>query len=84
MFWQNPRLPERDDLTRIEVNSFRGKEMQLLEYVTDKSTVDLHQLPSCDELREIYEMDPIIPCLDSIILGYHKKLDILGSHLSIR
>ena len=84
MFWQNPRLPERDDLTRIEVNSFRGKEMQLLEYVTDKSAVDLHQLPSCDELREIYEMDPIIPCLDSIILGYHKKLDILGSHLSIR
>lgn len=84
MFWQNPRLPERDDLTRIEVNSFRGKEMQLLEYVTGKSAVDLHQLPSCDELREIYEMDPIIPCLDSIILGYHKKLDILGSHLSIR
>ena len=77
MFWQNPRLPERDDLTRIEVNSFRGKEMQLLEYVTDKSAVDLHQLPSCDELREIYEMDPLIPCRDSILLGYQKKITML-------
>lgn len=79
MFWQNPRLPERDDLTRIEVNSFRRKEKQLLDYVTDKSAVDLHQLPSCDELREIYEMDPLIPCLDSILLGYQKKIDLLAS-----
>ena len=77
MFWQNPRLPERDDLTKIEVNSFRGKEIQLLEYVTDKSAVDLHQLPSCDELREIYEKDPLIPCLDSILLGYQKKIELL-------
>ena len=77
MFWQNPRLPERDDLTRIEVNSFRGKEMQLLDYVTDQSAVDLHLLPSCDELREIYEKDPLIPCLDSILLGYQKKIELL-------
>ena len=77
MFWQNPRLPVRDDLTKIEVDSLRGKEMQLLEYVTDRSAVDLHQLPSCDELREIYEMDPLIPCVESILLGYHKKIDLL-------
>lgn len=77
MFWQNPRLPERDDLTKIEVNSFRGKEMQLLDYVTDKSAVDLQLLPSCDELREIYEKDPLIPCLDSILLGYQKKIELL-------
>ena len=77
MFWQNPRLPDRDDLTRVEVNSFRGKEMQLLDYVTDKSAVDSQLLPSCDELREIYEKDPLIPCLDSILLGYQKKIDLL-------
>lgn len=77
MFWQNPRLPERDDLTKIEVNSFRGKEMQLLDYVTDKSAVDFQLLPSCDELREIYEKDPLIPCLDSILLGYQKKIELL-------
>lgn len=77
MFWQNPRLPEKDDLTKIEVNSFRGKEMQLLDYVTDKSAVDLQLLPSCDELREIYEKDPLIPCLDSILLGYQNKQEML-------
>ena len=79
MFWQNPRLPERDDLTKIEVNSFRGKEMQLLEYVSDRNCIDLQLLPSADELRAIYEMDPLIPCVDSILLGYQKKIDWLAS-----
>lgn len=79
MFWQNPRLPERDDLTKIEVNSFRGKEMQLLEYVSDKNCVDLHLLPSTDELRAIYEVDPLIPCVDSILLGYRKKIELLST-----
>lgn len=77
MFWQKPRLPERDDLTKIEVNSFRGKEMQLLEYVSDKNCVDLYLLPSPDELRDIYETDPLIPCVESILLGYQKKIDLL-------
>ena len=79
MFWQNPRLPERDDLTKIEVNSFRGKEMQLLEYVRDKHCVDLQLLPTPDELRTIYEMDPLIPCVDSILLGYQKKIDLIST-----
>ena len=83
MFWQNPRLPERDDLTKIEVNSFRGKEIQLLEYVRDKNCVDLQLLPIADELRAIYEADPLIPCLDSILLGYQKKIDLIESHLFI-
>lgn len=79
MFWQNPRLPERDDLTKIEVNSFRGKEMQLLEYVREKNCINLQCLPSPDELRAIYEMDPLIPCVDSILLGYQKKIDLFVS-----
>ena len=77
MFWQNPRLPERGDLTKIEVNSFRGKEIQLLEYVRDKNCMDLQLLPSDDELLAIYERDPLIPCVESILLGYHKKIDLL-------
>lgn len=77
MFWQNPRLPERGDLTKIEVNSFRGKEIQLLEYVHDKNCMDLQLLPSDDELLAIYERDPLIPCVESILLGYHKKIDLL-------
>lgn len=34
------------------------------------------QNPDCDELREIYEMDQLIPCVDSILLGYQKKREL--------
>jgi hypothetical protein len=77
MFWNTPRKPERDDLTRIEVNSFRGREAQLLDYVTVPELLDLAQLPTLEELRSIYAMDELIVPLDSILLGYEKKLHLL-------
>lgn len=78
MFWDDPRLPERSDLTEIAVNSFRGKEHQLLSYVRDRAVLDLSKLPTAEELRSIYAMDPLIPCVDSILLGYQKKIDLLS------
>ena len=77
MFWNTPRKPDRDDLTRIEVNSFRGREAQLLDYVTVPELLDLAQLPTLEELRSIYAMDELIVPLDSILLGYEKKLRLL-------
>lgn len=77
MFWQNPRLPEQDDLADIAVNSFRRKEKQLLSYVRDRNAVDISKLPTVDELRSIYAVDPLIPCVDSILLGYQKKVELL-------
>lgn len=77
MFWQNPRLPEHDDLTKIEVNSFRKTEMQLLGYVLNKQQLDISKLPTENELRSIYAMDPLVPCVDSILLGYRKKVELL-------
>ena len=77
MFWQNPRMPEYDDLTKIQVNSFRKTEAHLLEYVRDFGRLDLEKLPTEDELRSIYAMDSLIPCVDSILLGYRKKLELL-------
>lgn len=79
MFWQNPKLPEYDDLTRVAVNSFRKTETQLLSYVQDFTQLDIDKLPTEDELRGIYAMDPLIPCVDSILLGYKKKIDLLGN-----
>lgn len=79
MFWKNPRLPLHDSLMDIEVNSFRTKEMQLLAYVERSDLIDSSELPTTDELRRIYEVDPLITCLDSILLGYQKKIDILVS-----
>ncbi len=77
MFWKNPKLPEYDDLQEIEVNSFRKKESQLLHYVQNPQILNLDLLPSQEELRHIYEKDDMISCLDSILAGYQKKIDML-------
>jgi hypothetical protein len=79
MFWKNPKLPEYDDLTKVEVNSFRKMEHQLLGYVQNREQLDLSKLPTDDELRNIYAMDSLIPCVESILLGYRKKIELLGS-----
>ena len=79
MFWQSPKLPEYDDLTKVKVNSFRTTEKQLLGYVQDRQQVDISKLPTDEELRSIYALYPLIPCVDSIILGYEKKIDLLNS-----
>lgn len=81
MFWQNPRMPEYDDLTKVEVNSFRKTEAHLLDYIRDFGQVDLDKLPKEDELRGIYAMDSLIPCVDSILLGYRKKIELLRSFI---
>lgn len=77
MFWQNPKLSEYDNLTAVEVNSFRKTEKQLLGYVRDRGQLDLTKLPTEDELRNIYAKDSLIPCVHSVLLGYRKKIDLL-------
>jgi len=79
MFYHDPLLPLRDDLTKIEVNSFKTKEIDLLKYVQHENLVDVSKLPSCEELRSIYAKDPLITYSDAILLGYEKKIDILNS-----
>lgn len=77
MFWQNPRLPEYSDLTDIAVNSFRNTEKRILQLVRDKDVLDLSKLPTEEELRAIYGMDVLIPYVDSILMGYRKKITLL-------
>ena len=77
MFWQNPRLPAHGDLTDITVNSFRNTEKRMLQLVRNKDVLNLSKLPTEEELRAIYEMDALIPYVDSIILGYRKKIELL-------
>ena len=80
MFWQNPILAETSDLVDISVNSFRNKELDLWRYLQSRpmDIVDLNALPTVDELYEIYEKDPLIPYVDSILLGYRRKIDFLA------
>ncbi len=77
MFWKNPRLPEYDDLENIKVNSFRQKETQLLQYVQNPDILNPDLLPSSEELQHIYEKDDMIPCVNSILKGYQKKVKFL-------
>ena len=42
-----------------------------------QAQVDIAKLPHADELYEIYEKDPLIPSLDSVIMGYRRKIDLL-------
>ena len=77
MFWQNPRMPAHDDLTDIQVNSFRNTETRMLQLVRNKELLDLSKLPTDEELRAIYAMDSLIPYLDTILLGYQKKVALL-------
>lgn len=77
MFWNDPKLPACDELKKIQVNSFRKTEMDLLHYVQDKTKLNLSKLPTANELRGIYEMDSLIPCMDTILLGYRKKIELL-------
>ena len=77
MFWQNPRMPEYSDLTDIAVNSFRNTEKRMLQLVRNKAVMDISKLPTEEELRTIYGLDTLIPYVDSIMLGYRKKIELL-------
>lgn len=77
MFRTNPQLAKQDDLTRIEVNSFRKTEDKLLRLVTNRSLIDLSLLPTEEELRTIYSMDELLSYTDLILSGYRKKIEIL-------
>ena len=39
------------------------------------------KLLSEDELCNIYAMDALIPSVDSVLLGYRKKMDLLKNEL---
>lgn len=77
MFWQNPRLPAHSDLTDIPVNSFRNTEKRMLQLVRNPDVLDISKLPTEEELRTIYGLDALIPYVDSILLGYRKKIELL-------
>lgn len=75
----NPKRPGYDDLTKDEVSSFRKTVMHLLSYVRDFVQLDLSKLPTEDELHSIYAIEFLIQRVDSILLGYRKKIELLES-----
>lgn len=78
MFWRNPSLPLSDNLLEISVSSFRKREVDLLQYVTEKSIVDLNNILSKEELLEIYSYSKCMEeRLKGIVKGYERKAELL-------
>lgn len=78
MFWDNPGYPCHNDLKRIEVNSFKKREMELLRYVKKPTLLELSKLPREEEIiRLICKDKQGEKYCDSIMLGYHKKIALL-------
>ena len=80
MFWQNPKAAEHVDFFEITVNSFTKREIDLWKYVKSPhlNILDWNLLPSEQELYDIYAMDPMITCVDSIVEGYKRKVNFLS------
>lgn len=78
MFFRQPGLPLQDDLLNIPVSSFRKKEKDLLQYVTDFQRVHGDRILTEEELISIYGQSKAMePALAGILLGYKKKADLL-------
>lgn len=57
MFYKSSYIPIDKALLKLEVTSFKSKEIQLLKYITDRSLVNTRMLPSGNELYKILEQD---------------------------
>ncbi|MBQ9421021.1 MAG: HipA domain-containing protein [Lachnospiraceae bacterium] len=78
-FMAGLEMPASDrEIMDIRVTSFAARETKLLEYVQDRSLVDLTKLPTISELRQIYEMDPELDRsrINAICSLYEKKIDL--------
>lgn len=80
MFWNVPIVTDNYKFLDISVSSFKKKEHQLLEYVTNKSIFNLDKLPNEDFIRTLYANDELMTDkrLESILKGYRLKQDILN------
>ena len=67
--------PDLIDCYIYEVNSVLKRYKFLME-----QAAHLSMLPDENELYAIYNQDPAITCLDSILLGYRKKIQLLQNN----
>ena len=78
MFWNYKTVPQGKALLDILVNSFKGREVDLLRYVKHSCLLDQDKLPSKNEIRELLELDEV--CREKagdILSGYEQKIALL-------
>lgn len=78
MFWNYISVPRGQALLDIPVNSFKGREVDLLRYVEHAALIDLDRLPSKEAVKELLELDEVCKGrAEDILMGYMKKIDLL-------
>lgn len=78
MFWNCMSVPRGAAMLDIAVNSFKGREVDLLRYVKNAARVDADKLPAKDSVQELLWLDEVCKSrAEDIMAGYAQKIDLL-------
>ena len=70
-----------DTVFDISVTSFYKTERKMLEQVKNREVLDVVKLPSIEEIKELYSVDPYaVVYLDNMITGYERKIEMLNAY----
>lgn len=77
MFWNMPHVPQNEKLLDIRVTSFKGREIELLDYVQDPEVVNVNRLPDTQTLRSLYAKDTTCSAdrLRELEEGWKRKIE---------
>lgn len=79
MFYKFDRVPKGTGLLELGVSSFRSREVRMLEFVKDRSLVDVNRLPDDSFLVDLLKMDTCLEpdFISEIAHAYRKKIKYL-------
>lgn len=78
MFWDRTMIINMDDIYKIETNSFKTKEIDMLKYINNKNLIDFKKLPSSHDVYEFYTQHSIKNQKSEIIASnFEKKVNII-------
>ena len=78
MFWNQKKIPEKQELLDLKVNSFLSREIELLKYVKNPEVIDVEKLPALEEIRKLLELgEENCERIEQILEAYKVKIDLL-------
>lgn len=79
MFYNTGHIRKDYELLNIGVTSFKKYEIELLKYVTNPMLVDIHKLPSQEEVKKLFLQDPSCneETAEKLSGAYNRKIQFL-------
>ena len=80
MFYNTSYIKTGYDLLDIEITSFKKREVELLQYVSNPMLVNISKLPSIDEVYQLFMKDSSAndeATLDKLTKAYQRKVEFL-------